>query len=179
MRAFTLITMVLWLTPGFCGAYKWVDENGVVQYSDRPVGEDAQEVSLPPASHYQPPEYSIPEPDAQAAAPANPYDEMVIVKPQPEATVRDNSGNVEVEVALTPTLRKGDTMTVLLDGQVFAESVSNRRMVLQAVDRGTHQLQVKVLGPQGAQLASTPTVTFHLHRAIAPKPQPQPKPQPR
>ncbi len=173
MRAAIFITVIFWVSPGFGATYKWFDESGVVQYSDRPIGEDAQEVKLPPGSHHKPAEYTLPPAADEPADEADPYDEVTLVTPQPDATLRDNRGNVDVEVALKPTLRKGDTLTVLLDGQTFSDAVTNARMILQKVDRGTHQLQVKVLDPKGTEVAVSPVVTFHLHRAIAPMPQPK------
>jgi hypothetical protein len=177
MRATIIIVILLWASSGLADVYKWVDENGVVQYADRPLEGDAQQVKLPPASFYKPPEYQPPAPAPQAADQKPAYERVALAQPELGATVRDNTGDVPVAVELTPALRYGDTLTILLDGRTIFDKVTTPQLVLGNVDRGTHQIVVKVMDATGHEVAATPAVTFHLHRAIAPKPQaPSPKP---
>jgi hypothetical protein len=46
---------------------------------------------------------------------ADDYQAMRIVAPEPETTIHDNNGNLDVKVAVLPRLRAGDRLTLLLD----------------------------------------------------------------
>lgn len=173
MRATIIILMLLWVSTGLAEVYKWVDENGVVQYSDRPLEDDAQKVKLPSASFYKPPEYQPAVPDSEAKDEEPLYRRAVLVEPQPDATIRDNTGAVPVSVSLAPPLRPGHTLAVLVDGRTVFDRTTMTQLELGNVDRGTHQILVKVFDAAGQEVIATPAVTFHLHRAIAPKPQPR------
>lgn len=101
-----------------------------------------------------------------ALAYAGSYDAVRIVAPNPDETVHDNRGDVAVVVGVSPPLdaEAGDRIVLLLDGHAVA-SGSDARFELKGIDRGTHALRAQVTAADGAVLAASPLVTFHMWRA--------------
>lgn len=145
--------------------YKSVDAQGNVVYTDEPQG-NAQPLNLPPLS-------TIPAPKNFKRAPAkvtpkvvDSYEQIRIVSPAQDDTVRDNSGNVAVSAALKPALNKaaGDRLQFYLDGQTEGKPRSGGRTVLQGLDRGAHTLEAAVIDRSGKELKRSPAIRFYLHR---------------
>lgn len=158
--------------------YKYIAPDGSVTYSDQPK-EGAKEVDLPPAP--PPPVAEIPATPGtgspQTAAPVPPdqagekpaftgYTAFAIVSPENDATLRENSGGVEIQLAMEPALNleAGHKITALLDGKPAAEGQTGLTIMLPNIDRGTHTVEAQVSDSSGALLATTNPVTFHLKR---------------
>ncbi len=95
---------------------------------------------------------------------AEDYQSAQIVSPEPDATIHDNNGNVTVTAVVSPTLRAGDRLALLLDGKTVAAG-SQQSFELNDIDRGTHTLRVQVQAPDGTVLITSPPVEFHMWRA--------------
>ena len=176
------IVLLLFAAAAVGEVFKWVDENGIVQYGDRPPTEGAEKVALPPSSVYTPrplPAVARPDEGQPSGVAAVAYKRVVIRRPSDDATVRDNTGAVELAVELDPTLQPGHRMSVIIDGRTIYDQLEVDRVVLNDVDRGTHRLQVKVLDADGAEQAASQPVTFHMHRATVLTPSPAVRPRSR
>lgn len=152
--------------------YKHVSPDGQVTYSDRPQ-QGAKEVELPPLAPAAPPPASTLTPPATTFAPAQSgeekptvYTKLDIVKPTNDEAVRENSGALEVNLAIEPQLdtKAGHTVTILLDGKPVLEGQTTPQARLTNVDRGTHSLQAQIIDAKGAMLASSGGITFHMKR---------------
>lgn len=97
---------------------------------------------------------------------AGEYQSVQIVSPEHNTTVHDNSGNLSVTIAILPPLHAedGDYLILSLDGKSVA-SGSSQVYELQGIDRGSHTLRVLVKAADGAVLATSPPVEFHMWRA--------------
>jgi hypothetical protein len=185
------ILLVLFaLLPLFVQAevYRWVDESGNVVYSDQPR-QGAQKVELPPVTTYSagPVQQIVATPTAEGNQVSY---SLQIVKPSSKETIRENSGDVEVEFVLEPRLRisAGDKIVMRLDDtqNLLKTTVLNNKVT--NVDRGTHSLHAWVIGPNGQTLSNEVSVTFYMHQASKlfskpqgaglPKPPPAPRPLP-
>jgi len=140
------------------------DAEGNITFTDHPASPTAKPVELPPPSTYQPPPLPPPQPAAPpAAAETAGYTQLHIVSPANDEPLRENNGQVNVELAISPALKPGHRLRLLLDGQVVAEG-TDPHFQLDNVDRGTHQLQVDVVSADGQVLLESPVTTFHLLR---------------
>ncbi len=165
MRRLALL-FLCWLLPLAASAavYKWIDEEGNVVYSDKPRA-GAKKLNLPPPSVYTPP--STP-PAAKATRKKEKEDSagyrVLIVSPQQDETIRDNTGAVTVQMVLEPSLNveAGHQLVLLLDG---IKQPGNSMLQLQNVDRGSHTVQIKVEDAEGKTLASSNVITFHMKQA--------------
>jgi hypothetical protein len=152
----TIIVIVLSLCAGLASAqtYRWVDEDGVVHYSDRPV-EGAEEVAIdyirPSTTPARPPAYQRRDRSpGQAAAEETDrlrYESLEIGSPAEEETVWNNQGQLTVSLALQPGLQPGHRVRVYLDGTPTDASSTTVRV--ENVYRGAHTLQAEVLDSNG------------------------------
>lgn len=140
--------------------WKWVDKNGVTHYSDQP-GPNAVKVNVQVQTF---------EPETATGAPSQPtraaaeesYQSIDIIAPANDATLFSAEGPVSVQLQLDPGLQSGHSVQILFDGQSINDGSTSLSYSLPDVERGTHTLQARVIGPNGATLISSPTITFHL-----------------
>ena len=146
--------------------YKYTLSNGNVVYSDKPPPSDqGEEVTLEPLQGFslpapRPLKYSTA--DKDEAEPTG-YKEFKVTSPSNDATIRDNGGNVHVSLSLTPGLRGGHSIEVMMDGQPIG-SGSGTSVTLTEVDRGTHTVQAAIKDSEGKEIARSNSVIFHLKR---------------
>ena len=162
-----LILLILCFIPLVAGAaiYRSVDKNGNVSFSDQPQP-GAKKLDLPPIPTYSPP---TPEPSTgkgkEKAHAAAGYTHFAITTPSNDATIRSNTGTVQIHLSLKPGLQSGDHIVLKVDGQPYGGKVATTQITFQNLSRGTHTLKAEVVNAQGKVLISTSAVTIHLHRA--------------
>ena len=162
--------------------WRWVDENGVIHYSDRPHP-GAERIELQQVQSFTPPER--PARDARREDSSQSRDEagaaytgLRIVSPGEEETLWNIGGEMSVELALQPALRAGHTLRVHLDGDRVVELPSGQtRVTLDEVYRGEHRLRASVVDGQGRELASSDPVVFFVQQASIQNPQNPNRPQ--
>lgn len=149
-------------------AYRWVDEDGVVHYSDVPM-EGAEQVQLPTDGSRRRPAYSPPPvqqsvvSDAAEEAPAVfKYDSIEVVAPAPEETLWNIEGVLNVALRITPALRSGDQIRVYFDGE--PRLVSGTNFQIEEVYRGVHNIQVEVVDSTGKLMARSLTNRFYVQQ---------------
>jgi hypothetical protein len=144
--------------------YKVIQPDGTVEYTDAPpADEPAKEIRVEPINTIEAPAPSAgssgqPTDSAQAG-----YSEVRITSPANDVSIRDNAGNVNVDVSLEPALRSGDKIDLLLDGQSVGGG-KKTAITLTDMERGTHSLQALVKDASGKVVARSNTVTFTLQR---------------
>jgi Domain of unknown function (DUF4124) len=158
--------LVLCLLCGYSQAaiYKWKLPDGTVVFSDQP-NPGAEEVELPKLQTYTPP--PSPAFTSEVATPtqnAPAYTTLMITTPGNDEAIRENSGKIEINIAVEPPLQIGDKILVKMDGQAIGDPSSSQHYILDNVDRGTHTLQATVLDADGNSLIDSEAVTFHLQR---------------
>lgn len=101
---------------------------------------------------------------AKVVQKAQPNYQLTIVSPAPEATVRNNLGELTVRGRLTP--QSSGIFDLYLNGQKI-RSNPIPSFTLTGIDRGAHSLEIKFTNKSGKILASTPLQTVYLHKASA------------
>ena len=146
--------------------YKYTLSNGDVVYSDKPPPSDqGEEITLEPLQGFSlppPPPLEDSTADKDDDEPTG-YQEFKVTSPSNNATIRDNGGNVSVSLSLTPGLRGGHSIEVMMDGQPIG-SGGGTSITLTEVDRGTHTVQAAVKDSEGKEIARSNSVIFHLKR---------------
>jgi hypothetical protein len=146
--------------------YKWVDENGVVHYSDQPHP-NAQKLQVEGVQTYKPTQLPFSEGIPPAEAPpadTGTYKGCTIQQPTPDETLEDTD-KVSVSVQTDPTTRPGDQIFATLDGApVNNGAATGHSFSLSSVDRGEHTLAAQVRDSTGQVLCQTPSVTFYVHQ---------------
>ncbi|MEE8261249.1 MAG: DUF4124 domain-containing protein [Gammaproteobacteria bacterium] len=149
--------------------YRWVDENGNVVYSDRPQPgaqvlekKEVQTVDAPPVEPLTPRSETKESPKSGFAG----YKRVAVMSPQNDEPVRENAGNVTVSVTLEPGLQTklGHKLALFVDGAQISEPGTATQFQLNNMDRGTHTLEAKVVGPDSKVIKNSSPVTFHMLR---------------
>jgi len=153
----------------FGEAYKWVDDDGVVHYSDRPAP-GAVEIQLPTyRASSRPVTRSAPGRRRQSTAtqPAEPnkpftYESLTIAAPAAEETQWNIEGVLNVTLDLRPALQRGHRVRAYFDGT--PQMVSGTSFQLSDVFRGVHNLQVEVLDETGQMMIRSATNRFYIQQ---------------
>jgi hypothetical protein len=141
--------------------YKWVDEKGVVHYSDQPH-QDAQKLDVKAAQTYQSTGVSGSSSSTSAnAQPAGAYEQCAVGRPENDEVFL-NTDTVSASARLQPALEPGHRLTFSLDGKGVQTGASTSATL--KVERGSHSLAVVVQDATGKALCTSPTVTFHVRQ---------------
>jgi hypothetical protein len=148
-------------------AYRWVDEDGIVHYSDRPR-EGAERVLLqtPNIATTRQPQRGTASAPAEQAQPDEEgpvrYETIEIVSPGAEETLWNIEGVLNVSVALTPGLQPGHQVRAYYNGQ--AQPVSGTSFQVQEVWRGVHNIQVEVVDSTGKLMIRSKPNRFYVQQ---------------
>lgn len=150
-------------------AYKWVDEEGIVHYSDVPT-EGAEQIQLsadgrrPTRPAYSPPVQSQTVASADEVAPPTVfnYESIEIVAPAPEETLWNIEGVLNVALRVTPALRAEDQIRVYFDGE--ERMVNGTNFQIEEVFRGVHNIQAEVIDSTGRLMGRSLTNRFYVQQ---------------
>ncbi|MCC5861806.1 MAG: DUF4124 domain-containing protein [Gammaproteobacteria bacterium] len=178
MRVISCIVLVFWSVVALAQgtAYRWVDEEGVVHFSDRPR-EGAEEVRLGRPPGFSPP--AIPRAPRPAtppppAAPPTAYESLEIIQPGQEETLWNIGGILNVSVRTRPALRADHRLQVVYDGQALEPLPAGvTSFELTDVWRGEHTLKATIVNADGQVLAESPSRTFYVQQTSIQQPQRQ------
>jgi hypothetical protein len=151
--------------------YKWVDNKGVVHYSDKPPAQNATPAKLPPLQTYKHgtnPDLGKFEHGSDAPITAA-GPQIQVVTPASDETFRGGERTVPVAVVVTPGLAQGQQLIYLLDDKPQPGPTTDTSYALTNVDRGTHTAAVAVVSADGTEVARSSGVTFHVQPPIARK----------
>ena len=163
MRLLPLLLLSLALPAG-AQIYQYKDANGNTVYTDQlPEGQKAKTVDLPPANQVKVPAASQPVAPKPSVSTAQPYQEISLIDLPSEEALRVNNGTFSVRAQLTPALRTGHQLQLVLDGQPYGAPSAGTVLQLTQIDRGDHTLAVQVLAGNQVVQSSAP-VTFTVQR---------------
>lgn len=145
--------------------YTYIDANGNRVFTDQPH-RNAKKVDIAPTNRVdQPTKAPIRASKAKpAASPIFHYQLLRILAPEPDSTIRDIEGNLNVTVSNEPELQPDHLYRLLLDSKPYGEPTRSPVFPLTNIDRGTHQLSVEIIDQYGRVLERTPNQPFHLIR---------------
>ena len=163
---FTLVCLLAVAAAAAQEAYRWVDEDGVVHYSDRPR-EGAEEFVLPAPNvadtrRVPKPATGSQEKDESASKAETGYQSIEIVSPNAEETLWNIEGVLSVSVALQPALQPGHQVRAYFDGEM--QAVSGTSFQLQEVWRGVHNVQVEVVDATGKVMIRSQPTRFYVQQ---------------
>ena len=142
--------------------YKWVDQDGVTHYSDRPEP-GSQRVQIGAAQGYKPaPVAARPQP---AAAPRRDtqtvgYTRVAIDSPGAGAVFANEGRSVAVSAVVEPPLAPGHQIWFVLDGQRVEGLPTASTTAVLDVDRGEHTVAVTITDASGDEFISSAPVPF-------------------
>ena len=166
IRTFISVITILAAGAVLAQAYKWVDADGVVHYSDRPeegaerivLPQDTRRSSPPPA-----PRSTVTRPaekDAEAAPAAFKYESIEISTPAAEETLWNIESILSVSLSVEPALQSGHQIRVYFDGE--PRMVSGTSFQLEEVYRGVHNLQAEIVDETGKLMIRSRSNRFYV-----------------
>ncbi|CDT89090.1 DUF4124 domain-containing protein [Vibrio coralliirubri] len=178
-----LIGLTVALSCSAQTVYTWVDEDGVLHFSDNPSAQDAEALRLPDVQASAPtPKFEASTPvDAAAssttktAAKTQAETEtterelptqltLTMLTPVHDQTIRNNRGLIPIQIELNRKLGIGEQLQLMLDGRRYGAPQTQPIWELKGIDRGTHTIAIQA-HRSGKLIASTSPVTVYLHRA--------------
>ncbi len=159
---YRILTVLLLMTLGVSAeVYRSVDEDGNVVFSDKPGPgaeaielDEVQTIKVPP-----PPRMDF----SPKKKPSQRYTEVAIQSPQNDEAIRNDGGDVTVNISVKPGLNANDSVVLYLDGREI-DLGGGLSKAFSGLDRGTHTLRAVVKDANGKELKSSSTSTFHLLR---------------
>ena len=195
MRNLLLIMILLLIPPLYAEVYRSVDEDGNPVFTDQPT-EGAEKIELKEIQTIdrqpvgleaggEPQTVEVDSTDEAGSDELAGYTGLSITSPEDNESIRDNAGNVTVNVAISPDLNQsaGHQLVVILDGTELMKTTSTS-INTSNLDRGTHSISVAVIDRDGKEILRSSAVTFHLqrystqHKNQPPPPAPNPQPAP-
>jgi hypothetical protein len=150
------------------GAYRWVDEDGIVHFSDVPV-EGAEVVNISEYSRTTGasltrarPENRSARGDAATPAPAFRYESISIDVPGAEETLWNIEATLNVTVNVIPPLQSGHQIRAYFDGE--SRMVGSTSFTIEEVFRGVHNLQVEIVDSTGKLMIRSVTNRFYVQQ---------------
>lgn len=166
MRTLIAVLVLILATPALADeVYKWVDENGVVHYTDKPPSRDAEPAKLPPLQTYKggtAPDLRKFDKGPQGGKPAAGAAQLQIVTPSRDETFRSAERTVPIAVMVTPSLTEGQRLIYIVDGKPVSMPTADTSLALTGVDRGSHSVVVTLVSEAGEEIARSQPVTFHM-----------------
>ncbi|MEM7612552.1 MAG: DUF4124 domain-containing protein [Pseudomonadota bacterium] len=165
--------------------YRWVDENGVVHYSDQPredgdepASVETVEIDVPPGiqnpsrvvlstpAQGNDPSAVNQDPFAAAAeATQSDYRSAEIIAPTEQQVLWNLATRLPVRVSVDPALASSDQIQILLDGQPIGEPISTTETVVQPVYRGEHTISANIIDSTGTIIFVGQPITFYVQQA--------------
>jgi hypothetical protein len=174
MRRYALtIILASLIAPALASTtvYRWVDEQGVVHFSDQPHP-GAQKMHVEDAPTFP----ATPVPQAPGAAPpagsgGAPTASCSIASPSDQQMLM-NVYSVSGSIQMPAQVDQGDRVVLMLDGKVLAGAADlSGSFHISQVDRGAHTLAAQVLAPGGEVICQTRQITFFVHQPSSQNPQ--------
>jgi len=179
MRNLLSVILLCFLSTAIAGTYKWVDKDGNTHYSDKPV-EGAEQVKLP-----EPTTYNAPKAQPRAAQPEDSggskaeqespgYTAFEFVAPKQDQVFWATGGEVAVQLAVKPDLRKGHEIHLYFNGNLTENSpLAGLGTMLTEAHRGAHTVRAVIVDQAGKSVATAGPITFHVkQRSVAKPPNP-------
>ena len=153
--------------------YRWVDENGQVNYSDRPgpgavlmelsTGAPSVDAGQSSGPGRSPPrgQQRATEPQASVAAI---YETFAVLQPASGETLWGTAGNVEIAIGISPGLQPHHSLALHMDGELAVFGIRATRFAIEAVPRGEHTVQAVILDDDDRELLRSVPVTFHVQQ---------------
>ena len=144
--------------------YVWHNEKGVLVYSDtpRPGAEEVETKKgnvIKSSTHVETQILDI-----KNKKIVEEY-QVVINHPKDNSTIRDNTGSVYISGSIKPIFKRGLKIQLIVDEEPHLTPQKHTMFALHNMDRGEHQIKMKLLNEKGKVIALSKAITFYMHRA--------------
>jgi len=166
-RSIFVLLGLLATTAVSADVWRWVDDDGVVHYSDTPR-EGAEHVDVSESARstgarvYQSTTPSSVDEPATATEEVFKYESLSISSPSAEETLWNIEGTLSVSLSLSPGLQTGHQVRVYFNGE--SRMVNSTSFTIDEVYRGVHNLQAEVLDATGRLMIRSTSNRFYVQQ---------------
>ena len=144
--------------------YVWRNEKGELVYSDTPRP-GAEEVKTTPGNVIKSTtNVETQVLDIKTKEISEEY-QVVINHPKNNSTIRDNTGSIYISGSIKPIFKRGLKIQLILDDEPYQKPQTHTMFSLRDIDRGEHQIKMKLFNEKGKVIALSKPITFYMHRA--------------
>jgi hypothetical protein len=176
IRTYAWLGLLLPLAVG-AEIYRYVDEDGVVRYTDKPPHQDAKPVELPAVQTYTSDDGYVrddadPAEEPGAVPEQAGYRGVQLISPAPDEVFQNADPQVTASAQVEPGLQPGHRLVFLVDGQSYPAAPGQSSLLLSGLARGSHTLQAVVMDASDRVQAESESRSFHLSPPSALQPSP-------
>ncbi len=163
MRIFIVVSILFVAGSVLAEAYRWVDDDGIVHFSDKPHP-GAEQIELPSDNQvasrvrYSRPQAAPTSADTEAFK----YQNLAVASPAAEETLWNIEGVLSVTLDLSPVLQGGHQVRVYFDGN--PRIVQGTSFQIEEVYRGVHNLQAEVVDATGKLMIRSAMNRFYVQQ---------------
>ena len=98
---------------------------------------------------------------------------LLVTNPPDDSVVRDNAGNLNLTISISPPVQPGHSAELLMDGTKVRDVQVNGIVALTNIDRGTHAFNVRIIDEQGNVITDGPANRISILRYHSPRKSPK------
>ena len=87
-----------------------------------------------------------------------------VTNPLNDSVVRDNAGNLNLTISISPSVQSGHSAELLMDGTKIRDVQGNGIIALTNVDRGTHAFNIRIIDKEGNVVIDGPSNKISILR---------------
>ena len=89
---------------------------------------------------------------------------LLVTNPLNDSVVRDNAGNLNLTISISPSVQSGHSAELLMDGTKIRDVQGNGIIALTNVDRGTHAFNIRIIDKEGNVVTDGPSNKISILR---------------
>lgn len=89
---------------------------------------------------------------------------LLVTNPLDDSVVRDNAGNLNLTISISPSVQSGHSAELLMDGTKIRDVHGNGIIALTNVDRGTHAFNIRIIDKKGNVVTDGPSNKISILR---------------
>jgi hypothetical protein len=154
--------------------YVTEDDAGNPVFSDQ-KSESSEVVKLKEPTLYSPSEFikdyekAMSDPTIEAPVGFK-YQTLTVATPGDEASIRDNTGTLELLFVIKPGIQTGHRIALMMDGEKHSNIAGTGSLMLENIDRGTHEFYLEVIrAADNSTIQTGPATTVSVLRHAQPQ----------
>ncbi len=145
--------------------YQSTDSEGNVSYSDSSTDPQATKITPQPSNIVPAQTFSQKKSPTVKNEVSLPAHIIQIITPINDAVIRNNQGQVNINISIQPPLNPANKIQTLiyLDEKIISQGLATSTSITN-IDRGTHTIRASLISTSGDVLTQSNKVTIHLKR---------------
>jgi hypothetical protein len=146
--------------------YREVNDEGVPTFSDQ-AKPGAEPITLRKPSIFTDTRYQqsqLKRRSDESLTPMKMDYSLLVTNPLDDSVVRDNAGNLNLTISISPSIQSGHSAELLMDGTKIRDVHGNGIIALTNVDRGTHAFNIRIIDKEGNVVTNGPSNQISILR---------------